>query len=115
MNIKRQFFQIYTELERPQFNGKDKTEHTLRALILETLASHGLREVTPRRKGGVYGFEDLIRLRNPEAEIKYGITCQSLYVQVSVSESDVLKKLNDKVLRIFQKFNSKEAFKNEVS
>jgi len=32
MNIKRQFFQIYTELERPQFNGKDKTEHTLRAL-----------------------------------------------------------------------------------
>jgi len=36
-------------------------------------------------------------------------------VQVSVSESDVLKKLNDKVLRIFQKFNSKEAFKNEVS
>ena len=108
--VKRQFFQVYTEFKRGNsgwFDGKQRTEYTLRAFLLQNLATHGLREVIPMKKSGYGVVEDVVRLSNPEAEIKYGVTCSTLYVQVSVSDKDALLDLNKKVLTIFNEFFAK--------
>jgi len=103
LKVKRQFFQVYTEFERGLFDGKEKTEHTLLAGILQTLAPNGFREVILSKN--FHGIrEHVVRVKVPEAEIKYGITCNNLYVQVSVSDKNALEKLNDKVLAFFQEF-----------
>lgn len=99
----RQFFQIYTEMEAP-WDAKERTESRFRAMLLNTLAQHGFREFIPARKN-VYGFtEDVVRLSNPEAEVKYGITCKHVYVQVSVSDFSKLTDLNAEVVNAIWKF-----------
>lgn len=109
LEVKRQFFQIYTEFEALPFNGTTKTQNTLRAWILEYLAQFGFREVIPKRKER-YGFvEDLIRLRDPEAEIKYGISCQTFYIQVSVSDKTKLFILNNQILVEIRKWGETNA------
>jgi len=104
MNIKRQFFQIYTEIEpQPRI-----TRHlnTFRAKIIQELSKHILREYIPQNKNR-YGFqEDVIRTSNPEAEIKIGFSCQSLYFQVSTTNQEETKPLHEEFMQILKEWEN---------
>ncbi len=110
LEIKRQFWQIYTEFDRLTFDARTRTQATFRAIILTVLSlpPHELREVIPNNKQRSVVVEDVIRINNPEAEIKYGFTCQTFYVQVSVSCHEALFKLNNQVLNAIRKWSGSE-------
>jgi len=95
--IKRQYYQIYVETERLPFDGFDRTKHTLRAAVIQCLAPMRLREVIFQPRS--YDYEqNIIRVSDPEAEVKYGIDCRSFYLQVSVSDEKNLKPVFVKVM-----------------
>jgi len=89
LSLKRKFYQIYAEFSNISFDGETKTIPTLRAKILEELAFFKFKEYIPHKKQSCNRFEDVIKLREPEAEIKFGLGFENtLYVQVSCINAD---------------------------
>ena len=108
LKIKRKYFQIYIETEGLPFDGRDKTTNTLRAAFLQTLAMFNFREVIFQPRA--MGYEqNVVRVNNPEAEVKWGISCEGFYLQVSVSDKTKLEKIADKVLSTLKAWTEREA------
>jgi len=111
IKIKRKFFQIYIETEPLPFDGAKLTLNTLRAAILQCLASSRFREVIfqPRYTGYE---QNIVRVEDPEAEVKWGTNCNGFYLQVSVSDKAQLVKLTEKVIDALKTWVKREGLKD---
>ena len=109
MKTSRKYYQVYEEITDVKFDGIKKTIYTLRAKILNALAPNELAEYRPNKKDGYDYFEDAIKVKNPEAEIKFGISrYDKVYVQTSVTDKTTLEDLHRKVINALRAFFSEE-------
>lgn len=104
MKTKRKYYQIYEDFEALAFDGEAHTRATLRAAILEGLATHGFREFNPNNKQDYDYLEDVLRLQKPEAELKYGISHRAFYLQTSVSDQKELAQLHSETVELIKKW-----------
>jgi hypothetical protein len=107
MKAKRKYYQIFQEFEALPFDANTRLLSTLRAAILEGLATHGFRDIMPKKKER-YGYEeDVLKLREPEAEIKYGLSCNTFYLQTSVSDEKELALLHHETVELIKTWEKK--------
>ena len=112
MKVSRFYFQIYSEFTDFQFDGKDRTIHTLRAAILNRLASLDgtiFHSYEPRRKEAYGYFEDVIKIfyGTDMAEIKFGVTedkNDKIYLQTSVERKEHLEKIHAEITEALEDF-----------
>ena len=90
MKVERKYHQIYVEFGDVKFDGEKRTVNTLRAALIQTLSKHGLREVIIQPRSIGYD-QNIVRINDPEAEVKWGTSCRGVYLQVSVSEASFLE------------------------
>jgi hypothetical protein len=108
-SLTRKYYQIYADFENIPFNADTKTMATLRAFLLENLAHFGLKEYHPNKKQSYSYFEDIVRLREPETEIKYGVGCPNnrFYIQMSCSEAKSFEAMFDYCIELLKEWCQK--------
>jgi len=96
IGMKRKFYQIYLETERIPFDGARHTLNTFRAAVIQCLSPLLSREVIlqPRSLGC---DQNIGRVKQPQAEVKWGESCTGFFMQTSVSDKADLEPLFEKV------------------